>query len=115
MLPARSQAYLDRNPNVNLRRHEVLTVLVDWTKKHGGITPCERELWRYFKLHAGDFGFNPMGYSTLRRHLDTLIKKDKVVDKKDGVIFFPGQPAWRPPKGLPLVNRRPQQLCLPLN
>jgi hypothetical protein len=95
---ARTLAYLKRTKK-NLRRYEILTVLVDFAKSHNGATPGERALWRQFQADGPSYGFAPMSYYTFLTHMKTLVDDDKLIQKRDGVIVIPHS-KWRAIKKL---------------
>jgi hypothetical protein len=81
-----------------LRRYEVLTVLLDIAAAHNGSLPNVRGQWLLFMAEAAVRHFEPMKLTTFRGHSSQLIKEG-LVSRKNGIMFIPGS-RWRPPKNL---------------
>lgn len=96
-----SIAYQKRNPTIRLRRHEILDVLVDFAESHKGATPSKRDLLALFNANQKKVArkkrkpFEPMSWSTFRKHFTTLEKDDKIIEFRDGVIVI-NYSHWRP-------------------
>ncbi len=109
----RQLTYLRYNPGVNIRRYELLTILVDFVEgvrelekddqMRGtfGATPSELGWWKLFNSRAEQYGFRRMAYSTFIDHVRKL-KDEGLIIKKYGLICMTGA-AWRRPDHLPLV------------
>ena len=113
--PVRQMAYLKTHPGVNIRRHELLTVLVDFIENErdplhpdgkgtNGATPSELGWWKLFNERAPRYGFRRMAYSTFIDHVRKLID-DGLICKKRGLICVE-RADWKRPDGLPLIVRK---------
>jgi len=113
--PIRQMAYLKKHPGVNIRRYELLTVLVDFIENEhdperpdgehrgtNGATPSVLGWWKLFNERAPRYKFKRMAYQTFLDHVRKL-KDEGLISKKRGLICIE-EAEWKRPANLPLVK-----------
>jgi len=117
----RQMTYLKYNPGLNIRRYELLTVLVDFVEgvweegkdehERGthGPTPSELGWWKLFNSRAKQYGFRCMAYSTFKDHVRRLIDEG-LISRKYGLICITDAD-WKRPAHLPLIEPKKEVPC----
>lgn len=105
--PVLQLAYI-RRTGKNIRRYEILTVLIDFAKETQGPTPSVRGLCRLFNRRCHRYGFMPIPYGTFQAHISKLIAEG-LIEKKEGLLCVVDA-NWKPPNNLPLIDPVVKQL-----